>query len=111
MLDSKVAADHTTAERLQQLAELYERGQVSPLMQRTLQKLLAYEAEVCRTHLAELRQDLVAFEQQYGWSSEEFRQRYESGQTDDRMDYVEWVSLIKMADNLKARLRLLTGEA
>jgi hypothetical protein len=27
------------------------------------------------------------------------------------MDYVEWASLVQMADNLHKRLRLLTGEA
>ena len=29
----------------------------------------------------------------------------------DGMDYVEWASLVQMADNLKKRLHLLIGEA
>lgn len=36
--------------------------------------------------------------------------RVQAGETDDRMDYGEWASLVQMADNLRARLRLLAGE-
>lgn len=110
MVDVNVTADHITAERLQQLAELYEHGQASLWMRRTLHKLLAYEADRCRAYLADLRQDLATFEEQYGWSSEAFHRRFQAGQTDDRMDYVEWASLVHMAEHLEARLRLLTGE-
>ena len=55
--------------------------------------------------------DLAAFEQKYHLSSTEFYQQFQAGQTGDDMDYVEWASLVQMADNLKKRLRLLTGEA
>lgn len=110
MIDAKVSASHTIAKRLQQLAELYQRGQTSPLMDRTLHKLLTHEADVCRAHLEELRQDITTFEQQYGLSSTEFYRRFQAGQTDDRMDYVEWASLVQMSENLHARLRLLTKE-
>jgi hypothetical protein len=44
-------------------------------------------------------------------SSVEFYQQFQAGQTSDAMDYVEWASLIQMADNLTKRLRLLGGEA
>ena len=71
-------------------------------------KLMTHEADVCRTHLKELRQDLAAFEQQYGLNSDEFYRRFQAGQTDDRMDYVEWASLVQMTENLQARLQLLT---
>jgi len=99
-----------TAQRLQRLANLYQQGQASELMERTLDKLLTYEADVCRAQLRELHVDLAAFEQQYGLSSDEFYRRFQAGQTDDRMDYVEWASLVQMANNLRERLRLLTGE-
>jgi len=108
MLSAKVSANSTIAERLQRLAVLYQHGQTSPLMERTLHKLMTHEADVCRTHLKELRQDLAAFEQQYGLNSDEFYRRFQAGQTDDRMDYVEWASLVQMTENLQARLQLLT---
>jgi hypothetical protein len=100
----------TTAQRLRQLAQLYQQGQASELMDRTLDKLLTYEADLCQLQLRGLQNDLAAFEQQYGLSSKEFYRRFQTGQTDDEMDYVEWASLIQMANNLRERIRLLTSE-
>lgn len=79
-------------------------------MDRTLAKLLDYEAEQCRAQLAELQADLAAFEAQYGMASAEFFHRYQTGQTDDRMDFIEWASLVHMQSGLLRRLELLTGQ-
>ena len=106
-----MATPTLTAERLHTLAKLYEQGPVSDLMERTLQKLLRQEAEVCQAQLRQLQADLVEFEQKYQRSSTEFYQQFQAGQTGDAMDYVEWASLIQMTDNLTKRLRLLSGEA
>jgi hypothetical protein len=78
-----------TAERLRALAKLYEQGQASDLMERTLAKLLRHEVDACQVQLRQLQ----------------------AGQTSDAMDYVKWTSLIQMVDNLTKRLRLLGGEA
>lgn len=103
-------ANPLTAERLHALAELYQQGQVSELMERTLAKLLRHEAEQCQAQLRQLQADLADFEQKYQRSSTEFYQQFQAGHTSDEMDYVEWASLVQMADNLKKRLSLLTGE-
>ena len=100
-----------TAERLRALAALYEQGQVSDLMERTLAKLLRHEADACQIQLRQLQADLREFEQKYQRSSTESYQQFQAGQTGDAMDYVEWASLVQMADNLTKRLRLLRGEA
>lgn len=110
MLDAKMAATETIAQRLQVLAELYQQGQVSALMDNALRKLLAYEATICRAHIKELQQDLAGFERQYELTSTEFYRRFQAGQTDDRMDFVEWASLVQMLENLQARLKLLTSD-
>ena len=110
MNDKQVSSTNVVAQRLHTLAELYQQGQVSEVMDRTLEKLLAYEAEVCRAQLSQLQADLAAFERQYQLASSEFYRRFQAGQTDDMMDYVEWASLVQMSDNLKKRLELLTGE-
>lgn len=104
------AAANTTAERLVALARLYQQGQSSQLMDRTLDKLLAHEAEQAHTKLTVLADDLTAFEEQYHLTSAEFYTRYQSGQMDDRLDFVEWASLLRMRNNLLRRLQLLTGE-
>lgn len=54
-----------------------------------------------QTHLDELTADLAEFERRYGMTSDEFHRLYQAGQTDDRMDFVEWASLIQMAENLR----------
>jgi hypothetical protein len=51
------------------------------------------------TDLEQLRADLAEIERRYQLSSAEFFRRYRAGQTDDRMDYVEWASLVQMAEN------------
>ena len=104
-------ANTLTVERLHALAELYQQGQVSDLMDRTLKKLLRHEAETCQARLSQLQADLAEFEQTYHLSSAEFYHQFQTGQIGDDMDYVEWASLVQMANNLKNRLCLLSGES
>ena len=99
------------ADRLLALARLYREGQASELMGRTLDKLLAQEIERSQAQLGQLQTDLRSFETQYDLASDEFYRRFQAGQMDDRMDFVEWASLVQMRDNLQARLQLLTGQA
>jgi len=110
MSNLQLPLDNTVAQRLRTLAQLYQQGQASELMERTLDKLLAHEADTSRAQLSQLKADLAEFERRYGLTSAEFYRRFQAGQTDDRMDYVEWASLVQMRDNLQQRLRLLTGE-
>jgi len=101
--------DNTVAQQLLTLAQLYRHGQASDLMNRSLDKILAYEADSCQAQLNSLQEDLAVFERKYSLSSIEFYRRFQAGQTDDRMDYVEWASLVQMCENLQKRLHLLTG--
>lgn len=57
--------------------------------------------------LDELNAELAEYERRYGMTSDEFQRLYRTGQTDDRMDFVEWASLVQMAENLR---RKSTGE-
>ena len=111
MAAMQATSSTAVAERLRVLAQLYQQGEVSELMDRTLDKLLAHEAHLSREQLLGLERDLAVFEERYGLSSDEFYRRYQAGQTDDRMDYVEWASLVQMRAKLQERLHLLTGEA
>jgi hypothetical protein len=117
-----MATDLLTAKRLRALAELYQQGQESDLMDRTLEKLLRYEAEACQAQLSQLRADLAGLEQKYNLPSDEFYASFQSGQLGDAdefyasfqsgqlgddMDYVEWASLVQMVNNLERRIELL----
>ena len=108
-IDSKIAGEKI-AQRLIELAHLVEQGQVSALTERAVVKILDHEANLAQTQPEELQADLFAFEQQYGMTSDEFYRRFQAGKTDDRLDYVEWASLVQMAENLRRRLRLITEE-
>ncbi|MCP4404515.1 MAG: hypothetical protein GY801_45340 [bacterium] len=110
MIANTLGSENVIAQRLEQLAELYRQEQASELMERTLSKLFQYEADVSQQQLRRLNDDLSGFEQQYGMSSPEFYELYQSGKTDDSMDYVEWASLFQMAQRLKTHLALLCGE-
>jgi hypothetical protein len=110
MASTQASSASMVAQRLRVLAQLYQQGQASELVGRTLDKLLAHETALCREQLDLIRGDLAEFEEQYECSSDEFYRRYQAGQTDDRMDYIEWASLVQMRDNLQERLRILTGD-
>jgi hypothetical protein len=91
----------TTAKRLIQLAHLYEGGQTSPLLERTIDKALAHEAAIASGQLAQIRQDLAEMERQYEMSTDEFVWQFRAGQADDRMDFIDWASLAQMAEGLE----------
>lgn len=95
------------ATKLEQLAEFYRHGFASDIMLKTLHKLFQYETDRCQSQLRQLHTDLSNFEKQYGMSSTIFFQRFEAGKTDDRMDFVEWASLVQMASRLENQIKLL----
>lgn len=108
MLGENIAEN--TACKLEQLAEFYRQGQVGETVTKTLNKLFGYEAENCRTQIRQLENDLSVFEKQYSMSSDVFYRRFQEGQTDDNMDFIEWASVVQMYRRLRQRFALLTGE-
>ncbi len=104
-----LASNQIVADRLERLAHLLRTGQASDLMSRTLDKLIAHETEVSQAQLRQLQTDLAQFENVYGMTSDEFFRRYQAGLTDDRMEFVEWASLVQMSLRLRERMEVLTG--
>ena len=110
MNSSQTLTNAQIAKRLDRLAQLFKMGQASDLMAKTLDKLFAHETQQSLYALEQLQVDLAEFEAQYRMSSTEFYRQYQAGETDDRMDYVEWASLVQMADNLQSRIDVLMSE-
>ena len=106
MMDQETS--QTIAHKLERLAEIYRQGQASEVMEKTLDKLFDYEAETCRSQILELENDLSVFEKKYLKPSEEFYRSFQAGEEDDRMDFVEWASIVQMVERLKSRLSMLT---
>ena len=93
---------------LQQLViTTHDKTSLRPLLESAIEN----QKNTLNAGLARTQARLTEFEQRYGLPSAEFYRRFQAGQTDDRMDYVEWASLVQMADNAQKRLRLLTGES
>lgn len=92
------------------LAELYENKQVDNVTAQTLNKLVDLETSRVRMQLEDMERVLANYEKQYDMSSAEFLKKYESGQTDDRMDFVEWASLTKMAGHFLQTLTAISSE-
>ena len=92
------------------LAEMYEQKQIDSLTAQTLNKLVDMEASRVRMQLEDIERVLADYEKQYDMSSAEFFQKYDSGKTDDRMDFVEWASLTQMADHLRQKLETISAE-
>jgi len=76
----------------------------------TLNKLVDMETSRLRMQLEDIERVLADYEKQHGMSSAEFFQKYNSGQTDDRMDYVEWASLTQMAEHLRQKIKSVSVE-
>jgi hypothetical protein len=57
----------------------------------------AIQAELCMLELglARIAERLQAFEKQYGLTSEEFAQRFETGEIGESLDYIEWAGEIE----------------
>ncbi len=106
----RISSESRISDRLQSLAQLFELGQASELMGRTVKKLLEHEAEESASQYEQLLSALAEFEASYGMNSEDFYRDYQAGETDDRMDFVEWASLVQMTANLRQRLEVLTGQ-
>ncbi len=50
--------------------------------------------------IKEIKQVLADYEKQYGMNTVDFFRKYIAGETDDRMDFVEWASLAQMIVSL-----------
>jgi hypothetical protein len=75
-----------------------------------LNKLVDLELSRLRMTLEDIERVLANYEKQYDMTSTEFLKKYEAGKTDDRMDYVEWASLAKMAKNFRKMLSAISSE-
>lgn len=95
---------------LNKLTKLAKSGQISDSLARNLHKLMGLEISQLEIDLAATEKDLNEFELRYKMTTVDFFRQWQEGQTDDRMDYVEWASLAQMAGNLRKRLDLLKGE-
>ena len=54
-----------------------------------------------QTLLDELAADLAQFESQYGMTSSDFNERFQSGELGDAMDYFDWSAAFQMFSRIQ----------
>lgn len=54
---------------------------------------LQREQRVCQTAVARLREQTQPLESEYGWSTEQFLQKFESGEAGDEQVFFRWYAL------------------
>lgn len=92
---------------LQYLITLYRQGHRNPVIDLTVEKLLALERQQTRRRAAELQAKLIAYEKQYQMTSDDFYRRFRAGELGDAMEMVEWSVFCEMQEATRQRLILL----
>jgi hypothetical protein len=106
-----MASSQQTLADLQNLTTLYRQGHHSPVIERTVEKMVAFERDRARQEAAELDTKLQAYEQRHQMNSEDFYSRFRAGELGDDMDWVEWSVFYEMRANVRRRLILLEPRA
>ena len=99
----------TAIEKLEVLSRLVRLGETDPLIDRTLDKLLAHKRAEARAQYQTIRTDVDAFEEQYNMDSPTFVDHYRRGALGDDADFIEWYALWNMLQELEERLNDLRG--
>lgn len=76
---------------------------LKPLLASAIQS----ELRMLELGLARITERLQAFEKQYGLTSEEFEQRFETGEIGESLDYIEWAGEIETHRRLEGQWQAL----
>ena len=91
--------------KLQILQELIREEEVGDeVTEVTISKLLNYELEKLRGRQSQIRERLIAFEEDYRLKTEEFVRKFREGTMGDTMDFFECAALADMYHEISQRL-------
>ena len=99
----------TTLHDLDRLRQLYTAGFHDTFLDSALRKIIDSQIARDEADLRRVNEALAQFEHQHGINSDEFWQRFQSGQMADTADFMEWNAFCKMKQRITARLRILRG--
>jgi hypothetical protein len=99
----------TAIEKLEVLSRLVRQGETDPLIDRTLDKLLAHKRAEAEAQYRRIQADVKAFENQYSMDSPTFAELYQEGALGDDADFIEWYALWNMLQELEEQLNDLRG--
>ncbi len=98
-----------TLEKIRRLEQYLavDSSAVDPVLDRAIDKLLAREIERVHELKKRLTAQLAEFEEHYALNSADFYTRYENGEMDDSMDFVEWSATVEMLANAEKQMKLI----
>ena len=83
----------------------------NPVLDSTIDKLLAREIVNVHNLQVRLQEQLSLFEAQYKLKSDVFYKQFQNGDLGDEMDFVEWASTVEMMEKASQRLSVLEQDA
>jgi len=73
----------------------------------SLSKLIGFQIAKYKSSIHQIKCELRPFEQKYNLSSQDFHQKFESGNMGDAADFFEWVSLCENILQYESRIQSL----
>lgn len=89
------------------LEELAKLGADDEVFLQAIDKLTRYKIEELEKDLKEIEALLTTFEDKYNMKNDKFLLKFESGELNDEMDYLEWSSLLDMRERINKRLEII----
>lgn len=80
---------------------------IDPVLELTLDKLLAREISRATLQKETLDSQIIHFEKTYHLNSTDFLKQFQAGKLGDDTDFIEWAATLEMLKNLNDRLTSL----
>jgi hypothetical protein len=100
---------NSTKLKLKRLGKYFDYNKKDQLIKTTVDKLVAMKIDQLDKEIIELKKDLKNFEVRYSLNSEEFYSKFQRGELDDNLDFVDWIAVYKMLQNRIEDKLLLRG--
>ncbi|MCS4541565.1 MAG: hypothetical protein HY929_04485 [Euryarchaeota archaeon] len=93
--------------KIKLLEELAKLGLEDKVVIKTIEKLALYKIESLERDLKDIKSKLKEFEKKYKISSKDFLKKYNAGELGDEVNFVQWASLLDMAERVEGRLKAI----
>ncbi len=103
-------ASGQTLTRIHSIAQLYQTGYRSNIIDYTIKKLVYMEQTRLETEVSNLSTRLLDFEDQYHLPSDEFYRRFQAGEMGDEADMFEWSAFYQMRLSTQKQLDTLRSD-
>lgn len=77
------------------------------LIESTLDKLIDREISMVESKIGRYDQMLGKFVQKYNMNFDEFKKRFEKGEIEEDMDYLEWSSIVDAKEHCQEKIKAL----